>query len=356
MRILQVIQQKQLRGAEMFASQLSGHLVKQGHEVIIVALFPGDADLPFTGQIRKLDANKKKRFWNLSAYRRLAHIIKEFNPDIVQANASDSLKYSVFSKMLFRWKQPIVFRNASMISRYMKSKTSLLVNRFLMKRVSMVISVSETTRKDFIQIFPFLKDHTSVVPIGIELQEQHTSAASPVKNIYAHVGGFSFEKNHKGLINIFSAILKDQPGAMLWLIGDGPLRSNIEQYVHELGIQDNVVFWGNRNDVSILLCQAKAMLLTSIIEGLPAVILESFYCKVPVISYNVGAVSELVKNGETGFLVNINDEEAFVLAVNNMEHQPLSTITSNAHNTVINSFTNQKIATQLVKIFESNLN
>src|SRR5688572_9238955 len=110
MRILQLIQKSQLRGAELFASHLSNHLIKNGHDVKMVCLQVGAATLPFTGELVQLGRQLNKRFVDVTGWKALANQVKEFKPDIVQANAGDTLKYAVLSKFFFRWKAPIVFR------------------------------------------------------------------------------------------------------------------------------------------------------------------------------------------------------------------------------------------------------
>src|SRR4051812_46062486 len=109
MRILHLIQKQQLRGIEVFAAQLSTHLVNAGNEVMIVSLYGGTGTLPFSGKILSLDGDIKKKFFDWNAWKRLSKIIKDFKPDVVQANAADTLKYAVFSKKLFGWNQPVIF-------------------------------------------------------------------------------------------------------------------------------------------------------------------------------------------------------------------------------------------------------
>ena len=64
MKILQLIQKKQLRGAEVFAAQLSTHLVDQGHDVLIVSLLDGKDQLPFTGNIISLQVSLRKKMFD----------------------------------------------------------------------------------------------------------------------------------------------------------------------------------------------------------------------------------------------------------------------------------------------------
>src|SRR5688500_2950713 len=90
LKILQLILKPQLRGAELFACQLSNHLVDAGHEVVIVALMPGTATLPFKGKLVVLGRSASKRLIDIAGWKQLADLIKEFNPDIIQSNAGDT--------------------------------------------------------------------------------------------------------------------------------------------------------------------------------------------------------------------------------------------------------------------------
>ena len=211
MTILHLVQKPQLRGAEVFASQLSTHLNQQGHRAVIVFVFPGKAPLPFTGETKHLNGSPKKRLWDVKAWRTLAQIIKEEKPDVIQANAGDTLKYAVLSKLYFKWKQPIVFRNASTISLYIKTAPSKILNGFFFRYASKIISVSSTSATDFARLFPQFKERIVKVPIGIE-ETDFNEAENPLqgasKPVLVHVGGFTYEKNHVRLIAIFEEVLK----------------------------------------------------------------------------------------------------------------------------------------------------
>jgi hypothetical protein len=112
MKIIQLIQRPQLRGAEVFACLLSSKLVDMGHEVIVVSIFDGAIDLPFDGRIETIGGAQHSKFTDWEAWKRLAALISKERPDLIQANAGDTLKYAVLSKLFFRWDYPIVFRNA----------------------------------------------------------------------------------------------------------------------------------------------------------------------------------------------------------------------------------------------------
>jgi glycosyltransferase EpsF len=93
--------------------------------------------------------------------------------------------------------------------------------------------------------------------------------------VIGHVGRFMSQKNHDFLIDIFSNVLEKRPKSVLLLIGDGPLRSAIEQKVSGLGLRGDVRFLGARNDVEELLNAMDIFVLPSLYEGLPVVAVEA---------------------------------------------------------------------------------
>lgn len=346
MKVLQLIQKQQLRGAEVFACQLAKELNKKGYKNVLVALFKGDAPLPYNESILCLNANASKRFVDFKAWKQLAKIIKSEKPDIVQANAGDTLKYAVFSKLIFGWKQPILFRNASTISLYIKSFPAKMLNGFFYRYASHIVSVSETSKQDFIELFPNKKNSISTIPIGID-----TIQLPPKKNNFTkkiiHVGGFTYEKNHIGLLRIFKKFVVNHPDSELYLVGTGPLKPIIEKQVKDMHLYENIKLLGFRNDAIELINEADLLVLPSIIEGLPGVILEAMYAQTPVIAYNTGGINEVVKDGVTGRLIKLNDENAFCKAMQEafLNQEAYSLMVKKAHELVLN-YSNEIIATK----------
>jgi glycosyltransferase involved in cell wall biosynthesis len=310
LKILHLIQTKQLRGAEIFTCQLSNHLQQMGHKVKIAALKDGEAVLPFEGAIEVLNANFNNRFWDWKAWKQLSKLIEEFEPAIVQANAGDTLKYAILSKLFFRWKQPVVFRNASTMSHYIRNGFVKWLNKQLLSRAAHIASVSDFTKNDLEEQLQVPSKKVTVLPTGIEQTTIQSIEMDQSCRHIVHVGGFSFEKNHEGLLRIFQQVLKDVPHTKLWLIGDGKLRTGMEEQVKQLHLQGSVFFKGTLSNPLDFIASADVLVLPSILEGLPAVVLEAFYCKTPVVAYNAGGISELVNNN-TGWLISKHDEINF---------------------------------------------
>ncbi len=354
MRIINLIQKPQLRGAEIFACQLSNHLMAQGHEVLVVTIFEGDSQLPFRGSFIGLDRPLSKRFFDFKGWNKFNSIINEFNPDIVQANAGDTLKYAVFSKKLFGWKTPIISRNASEVGRYLKSPFQKNLNSFFYKNVKFVISVSGASEKDILNHFPFLSGKTEMIPVGLEpISKIEEIIIMPENGQHiVHVGGFSFEKNHSGLLRIFQMVLKSKPNIHLHLVGDGPLKLEIEGEVKKLNLTKNITFYGFVNNPLSYIKAADVLVLPSIIEGLPGVLLEAMICKTPVVAYNVGGISEIVTS-QTGKLIEKDDEVGFAKAVLETLENPNFGQIEAAHQMVLKEYMNDEIAARFVEVYDS---
>ncbi len=352
MKILHLIQKPQHRGAETFTCQLAKHHKNLGMQVKIAGIFKGDADLNWDDELINLGGNPKSRFIDYKAWRNLNHLIQDFQPDIIQANAGDTLKYAIFSKKIFGWKTPIVFRNASEVGRYLRSVLQKRFNSYLYRNLVGIVSVSKASEKDILHHFPFLEGKTRVIPVGLEeIIPNPINFSSKEKKHIVHVGGFSFEKNHKGLLYIFKAVLKANPDTHLHLIGDGNLKPEIEKLVIMQKLQKKVTFYGFVQNPLDYIKAADVIVLPSIIEGLPGVLLEAMYCETPVVAYNVGGIPEIV-NSSTGILVEKNNEKQFATGVISTLDQPDLSKVKNAWQMVKTEFLNKKLALEFLEFYK----
>jgi glycosyltransferase involved in cell wall biosynthesis len=361
LKVIQVIQKPQLRGAEIFSLQLSQHLINSANTCTVVSIFPGDANLPFSGEWIRLDRPQTSRFWDWEGWKQFSVIVGRLKPDVIQANSGDTLKFVVFSKIFFRWKARVIFRNANKISDFITSRPKYYFNSFLFRFVDHVVSVSTLCREDFIKTFNYPATQITTVPIGIDLREVGPFPADVHElrkkgSLLVNVASMVPEKNHKGLLRIFQQLLDRVPDVALIVIGKGKLLNDLESYARELGVSDRVFFLGARTDVLEILKEAKVFLLPSLIEGLPGVILEAQYCGAPVVANDVGGISEIVATGKTGWLVKRNHETEFVDAVSEIlssDGDKLQTVTATARRQVVEYFDNRVISARFLKLYHA---
>lgn len=93
--------------------------------------------------------------------------------------------------------------------------------------------------------------------------------------VIGHIGRFDYQKNHEFLINVLKKVTRIIPDVKLLLIGDGSLRKNIEQQISDLGLMNNVILLGVRNDVNIIINAFDVFALPSRFEGLGIVLIEA---------------------------------------------------------------------------------
>lgn len=103
------------------------------------------------------------------------------------------------------------------------------------------------------------------------------------KFVIGHIGRFQRQKNHDFIIKIFNEVHSRLPNSLLLLVGDGELKSEIEEKVMKLGLNNSVVFTGVRSDVPDLLQAMDILLFPSFVEGLPGVVLEAQAAGLPCI-------------------------------------------------------------------------
>ena len=200
------------------------------------------------------------------------------------------------------------------------------LHQYVVENVDKVVSISEIGAKNFVQEFPQIKDKVVAIVNGIEdisdEQKQWVKEmkAKDYKHKYRLVSSGSIN-GRKGQWIIVHAMAKLTPDQLkdisLTLVGDGPERQELETFVKEHNLSDNVYFTGavNNDKVFDYLISSNIYVLMSSSEGLPISIIEALRCGLPVIATNVAGIPETVIDHINGLLVNRDvDELADVLS------------------------------------------
>lgn len=159
-----------------------------------------------------------------------------------------------------------------------------------------------------------------IVPTGIDIE-----SFGPGNEKYIHckhglpddarvllcVGRLGQEKNHKFLIDVYARVLSRHPDTRLVLVGGGPEEDNLKKQAGELGIQDSVIFTGtmDRQEVIKYYCSSYLFVFASVTETQGLVLGEAKAAGVPSVAVSAFGVSEMVKDGEDGFLTENSPED-----------------------------------------------
>jgi glycosyltransferase involved in cell wall biosynthesis len=142
------------------------------------------------------------------------------------------------------------------------------------------------------------------------------------------------------------------------IVGDGPLRPQLEKRAVELGLKrETLRFAGALLDMSAVYREADIFLLTSAWEGTPNVVLEAMASGLPVVATRVGGVSEIISHGETGFLLDVGDENAMAETLLQLINDPQlrATIGDNARQYVHCNHSVTQLPVYLREIYELTL-
>lgn len=142
------------------------------------------------------------------------------------------------------------------------------------------------------------------IPVGDSLP------AHRIRNkdvVFIAVGRLAEIKNHGLMLRAFHEVMKAGLPARLLIVGDGPERENIEDYLRQNQLGGKVVLLGFRSGIDDLLREADVFVLTSRYEGISIALLEAMRAGLPVIATRVGGIPETVRDGKTGLLVGLDD-------------------------------------------------
>ena len=151
-----------------------------------------------------------------------------------------------------------------------------------------------------------------VARCGLELSklEEHRYPQGQKTRIrFVSVGRLSPEKGQIGLIDAFARVLCSGVDAELFLLGDGPERSRIEQHLRDSSLGGRFQLLGRAPEAQTLdvIASADVFVLSSFMEGLPVVLLEAMALGIPVIVPAIAGIPELVRHAETGMLFTVGD-------------------------------------------------
>jgi N-acetyl-alpha-D-glucosaminyl L-malate synthase BshA len=182
-----------------------------------------------------------------------------------------------------------------------------------------VTAVSESLKQDTLRLFD-IKKNINVIPNFIDTEKiklkgkpcERSLLAEKEEKILTHISNFRPLKRIMDVISIFEGVqLKIK--SKLMMVGEGPEKKRAIQYVNEKGLEEQVLFLGNSNEIDKILCYSDLFLLPSEKESFGLSALEAMAHGVPVISSDAGGIPEVNKHGKTGYLSKIGDTESMTL-------------------------------------------
>jgi glycosyltransferase involved in cell wall biosynthesis len=237
------------------------------------------------------------------------------------------------------------------------------VDLVMLRRSDQVVATSEMLAKSLLSA-GIAQEKLTVIGNGIELEA--FSCASPSADLgrlkrqglaIGLVARLIEGKGHSDLLQASKGILAEYPDTLVFLIGEGPLRGPLEALARELGIDRSVIFVGKRRDMANVYAALDMVVLPSLFEGMPMVILEALAARKPVIATRVGAVPDVIRDGGTGLLIEPGDPVELQRAIKRLiEDAGLRrSLAENGHERVKAHFSAASMAGNYQRVYESAL-
>jgi glycosyltransferase involved in cell wall biosynthesis len=202
-----------------------------------------------------------------------------------------------------------------------EARAYLALERLAAHWCRILVTVSEAERAAGLDGRVGRPEQYRVVLNGVDL-EPYSGKPRPERGVIVFVGRLREPKRADLAVRALAILRRTRPEARLDLVGDGPLRAELEALAEREGVREAVRFVGTSHDVPELLKRACCLLLASEYEGCPLTVLEAMAAGVPVVASAVGGIPELVVPGETGYLVPAGDPEPFASALEQILADP----------------------------------
>jgi len=220
-----------------------------------------------------------------------------------------------------------------MVDAYLSARIVRSVSRLTDRCVTCHIGVSESMRQAAIRYLGIVPDKIVAIPNGVDLalyDYDHAARTAvrqelgldPEALVVGSVGVFNRTKNFQLLVRVARSVVDHQSGVQFVIVGDGDQRHELEAMVAELGLRRSVILPGFRADIPRVLMALDIFVLTSRSEGFGLAVVEAMASGLPCVAFDVGALGELVADGQTGLLVKAGDAEAFGVALSRLIAEP----------------------------------
>jgi glycosyltransferase involved in cell wall biosynthesis len=313
-------------GQELRIISESQGLIERGHDVSLAA--PPESRIFDEARSRGIPVHAvpiaRKGVPGFAALRRL---LAERRTDVVNTHSSSDTWMAALALSTLGGAPPLV-RTRHISAPIPRNPVSRWLYR---SATAHVVTTGERLREQVMREAGLAPARVSSIPTGVDLvrfapgdrtdarERLHLPAESFIVGIVATLRRW---KGHRYLVEAFAQALGSvpksdpRPGWMLVMVGDGPGADNLRTQVEALGLQSQVRMPGNQDDVVPWLRAFDAFALPSYAnEGVPQAIMQAMACGVPVVSTPVGAIGELVREGETGLVVPPQDAAALCRAL-----------------------------------------
>lgn len=315
MRVLILNSTYSVGGAERILQQIALQL-RSRFDIHVCALYqPGTIGEQMAQQGLPVHALYGTSRADLRVLPRFVRLLRQIRPHVLlTVDSPHAMVYAVIAKRLHL--VPWLIIAVHSFGKLRRDLQMAIARRMASGVTDVLIALSETHRRFLIEEEKWQAQEVAVIPNGIDLgyfipKGEHLYEAwglAPDTPTYGIVAALRPEKNHKRFLRVACRIEDALPHARGFVIGGGALMQELQSEAKQLGL--SVTFTGPLYNIPAVWHTLQVAVLTSdnIVETLPMTLIEAAACGVPAVSTDVGAVRDIVIDGETGFVVPVDDE------------------------------------------------
>jgi glycosyltransferase involved in cell wall biosynthesis len=319
LKILHVIENLNTGGAERMLINLAIAQAGQDHQVAVICLFElGNLAPSLTDQGISVTACYKKPGFTLSFIGKLCASVKKFAPDVIHCHSLMANYYLAFVKLLFAPRATQILTRHGLLRGGNINRLNLLFHLSLFM-TDWAVGVCDSVSQELFDKHAFFSRKILTINNGINLDtfvHHNSHSKSTLINslnldqnscIIGIIARLNPVKNHQLLIDAFSLIKAKIAHSKLIIVGDGVLRQTLEDYTKRLHLDSEVIFLGDRSDISDLLASFDVFVLSSNNEGNSLALMEAAAASLPLVATNVGGNATIVSHNHSGYIVEPNE-------------------------------------------------
>lgn len=265
---------------------------------------------------------------NPVALLRLVRTLGGLRPDLIQSHGARSNFYAAVAGRLVGTRVVLLTVHNSLYDYPVSGNRRniyLTFNRISCRLADKILCVADSLAGDLTERSGVDREKITIIHNGVDLERFSPARISgvPIRQelslegtpVIAIIGRMTEQKGHTFFLRALGLLRNSFPGIRGFIVGDGPLREELERQACLLGVRESCAFLGVRQDIPEILAAVNVVTVPSLSEGFPYVVLEAMAMARPVVASRVSGLPEVIEDGVNGMLVPPRDPAALATAI-----------------------------------------